>query len=93
MAATTLVEKAEEYDVALAGFLATYKYVKTKDAALAAQNAEFLAALIVLTPEMSQGGEEKVMYDIETLFRLQNQALRAQAVSHVHHFEDRRMPL
>lgn len=90
MAATTQVEKAEEYDTALAGFLATTNYISTADAAMAARHAEWIEKLIALTPSMSQGGEEKVMYEIEYLYRIKQDAIRATAVAKIHQFEDRR---
>jgi len=90
MAATTEVERSEQYDVALQGHLDTADYLVPPDATKAARNAEWLNKLIALTPEMSQGGEEKVAYSLESLWRLKADALRAMSVATVQHFEDRR---
>lgn len=79
MAATPQEQTAEHYQVALDGYMDNHKWVEPPDAAMARRAANFLNALIVLTPQMSQIDAEKVMFSIEELGNLLDRALRAGA--------------
>ncbi len=79
MAVTSTPKVSELYDAALAAYMLVADWAEPFSELKARKAVNELNKLIVLTPQMSANGEQRVSYDIEQLVALRASALHAGA--------------
>lgn len=88
MAVTSTPKVSELYDAALAAYMLVADWAEPFSALKARLSVNELNKLIVLTPQMSANGEQRVAYDVEQLLALRASALQAGSQGRVISFED-----